>query len=187
MERPASPSPALQLTVKARDGESDAQVMARVTLTPAVKAACTIAELSAKHLPGVELNALVEQLAAQQSEAVTGNLEACQAMLIAQAHTLDALFHHLIRNAAAGSQLDYGRTCLQLALKAQNAARNTLATLASIQQPKSATFVKQANLQFNHGVLPEGRAGLALEEASPPLSCGISFPENELKRMEIPR
>lgn len=169
-----------ELTVIAHKDETEQQAIARAALTPAVKAACTITDLSAKHLPGLELNALVEQLSTLQAKATGGDLDGCQAMLVAQAHTLDALFHKLTRKAFDAGDLDYGRTCLQLALKAQNSARNTVATLAAIQQPKSATFVKQANVQVNHGVMPEPAAALPVADTTSCWSGEIPVLESEL-------
>lgn len=178
MENSHEKDPHRHLTVLAQKGESDEHAIARVALTSAVSAACTITDLTAKQLRGLELNALVDQLGALQAKATGGDLEDCQAMLVAQAHTLDALFHKLTRKALEGGDLEYARTCLQLALKAQNGARNTVATLATIQQPKSATFIRQANLQVNNG--PRSEAALSVAEPLPTLSCEVPDLENEL-------
>lgn len=170
-----------RLTVVARKDESTEQAIARTALTPAVKAAGTLKDLS-KQLPGVELDALVDQLGAQQAKAVGGDLEDCCAMLVAQAQTLDALFHKLTGKAFSCPDFEYSRTCLHLALKAQNSARNTLLALASIQQPKGTTFVKQANVQVNHGLTAVAPQLLSSGDSSASLFHGISSPENELKK-----
>lgn len=178
MDNSHEKDPHHHLTVLARNGESDQQAIARVALTSAVSAACTISDLTAKQLRGLELDALVDQLGTLQAKATGGDLEDCQAMLLAQAHTLDALFHKLTRKAFEGGDLEYARTCLQLALKAQNGARNTVATLATVQQPKAATFIRQANLQVNNGLMPE--TALPVAEPLPSLPCEVPDLENEL-------
>jgi hypothetical protein len=80
-------------------------------------------------------------------------------MLVAQAHTLDALFHSFtyrsMRNSAEG-YLPAAETYMRLALKAQSQCRATVETLAEIKNPSPVAFVRQANIahgpqQVNNG------------------------------------
>lgn len=81
-----------------------------------------------------------------------GDLRNCEATLVAQAITLDAMFNSLARKAA--SQMDANmqavETCLRLALKAQGQCRATLQTLAEIKNPRPLAIVKQANIAHGH-------------------------------------
>jgi hypothetical protein len=78
-------------------------------------------------------------------------------MLLTQAHTLDVIFNALAQRAGAniGTRKDAAETYLRMALKAQSQCRTTLEALAEIKAPKSATFIKQANIagqqQVNNG------------------------------------
>jgi hypothetical protein len=75
-------------------------------------------------------------------------------MLIAQAHTLDAIFGNLARRAAlnAGEYMGATDTYLRLALKAQSQCRATLETLAQIKNPPPVAFVRQQNIGVNQQV-----------------------------------
>ena len=128
------------------------------TLTrPQVQAAATIQKYQGENY---EVNALARELSDQVAAVHRGDLRRTEAMLIAQAHTLDELFNNLARrshsNVDAG-YIDAGETYLRLALKAQGQCRATLETLATIKNPP--VFAKQANIangpqQVNNGVAP---------------------------------
>ena len=82
-------------------------------------------------------------------------------MLLAQAHTLDAIFSFCARSAAPnfGEYMHAGEMYLRLGMKAQSQCRATLETLAAIKNPTPPMFVKQANIagghqQVNNGVAP---------------------------------
>jgi hypothetical protein len=69
-------------------------------------------------------------------------------MLIAQAHSLDAIFGCLARRAAMnlGEYPAAVEMYLKLALRAQNQCRATAETLAMIKNPPNVSFVGQANI-----------------------------------------
>jgi hypothetical protein len=85
-------------------------------------------------------------------------------MLIAQAHTLDAMFNRLIVRATMnqGEYLDAADRYYRLALRAQSLCRATIETLAAVKNPPNLAFVKQANIgqavQVNNGTAPAPRA-----------------------------
>lgn len=107
------------------------------------------------------------QLQEQARLANSGNLARSEAMLIIQAHTLDAIFNNLARRASAAEYLPQFEAYLRLGLKTQGQCRATLETLAEIKNPKPVAFVQQANIangpqQVNNGTptLPQdSRAG----------------------------
>lgn len=131
------------LKVKPEYGETHGQTLARAHTMPE--------NLSAAVLVGSGLvNAPVTDLARElrrQTEAVNnGDLTRAENMLLAQAHTLDALFANLATRALTAKHLDNLDSLLRLAFKAQNQSRATLQTLAELKAPKQIAFVKQANI-----------------------------------------
>lgn len=120
----------------------------------------------------LDLTALSDELMAQISAVTKGDLQRAEAMLIAQAHTLEALFCELTRRAGLnmGEYLQAAETYMRLALKAQSQCRATLETLATMKNPPVA-FVRQANIahgpqQVNNA--PAGDAPRARESEIEP-------------------
>jgi hypothetical protein len=141
---------------------------------PAFLAAQTVRQYGAG-IPDLDFGSLVDVLGEQVQLAKTGNLSRGEAMLVTQAHTLDAIFHTCARRAALnmGEHLPAAETYLRLALKAQSQSRATWETLAEIKNPRSVAFVHQANLttgpqQINNGTMPaeESRARETVNEPS---------------------
>jgi len=147
---------AAPLKLSAAEGESEEQVTARAALRPTITAAAAIEKFPI--IEGLELAPLVESLAEQAKAVNSGNLIRVEAMLISQAHTLDAIFSHLARRSAMnlGEYLNAAERYMRLALKAQSQCRATLQTLGELKQPKPVAFVQQANIahgpqQVNNG------------------------------------
>ena len=138
--------------------------VARTVTRPTVQAARVMQRFGGKSL---EINALVRELSGQVAAVNRGDMSRGEAMLTAQAHTLDELFSHLACRAHAnmeGGYLDASDRCMRLALKAQSQCRTTWETLAEIKNPRPVAFVKQANFatgpqQVNNGVSRPERAG----------------------------
>ena len=91
-----------------------------------------------------------------------GDLREAEALLTAQAVTLNTMFTHLA-NPAAKTEHDHKLDrYLRLALKAQGQCRATLETLAEIKRPRTV-FAQQANVvahgpqQVNNTVSREGQ------------------------------
>ena len=97
-------------------------------------------------------------------------------MLVAQAHSLEAIFHELARRAALnmGEYINAAETYMRLALKAQSQCRATIETLALMKNPQPVTFVRQANVahgpqQVNNVPQPAADgASRARESENPP-------------------
>ncbi len=155
------------LTLQAGPNDDKDAMIAQTMLHPTVQAGAT-----ALHYPVMggdvqpTLDALVTELR-QHCETVNGgDLRRAEAMLTAQAHTLDAIFGHCARRAACnmGEYVNAADTYLRLALKAQGQCRATLETLANIKNPPTV-FARQANIahgpqQVNNGIpVPASRAG----------------------------
>ena len=96
----------------------------------------------------------------------SGDLSEPEAILMAQAVTLDLIFGTMARRAALNMSeyLNAAETYLRLGLKAQAQCRATLETLAEIKNPPRTSFVKQANVaiggpqQINNQRLPESES-----------------------------
>ncbi|WP_245006798.1 hypothetical protein [Pseudomonas mandelii] len=132
--------------MKPEDGETRGQTMARTFTMPE--------NLSAAVLVGSGLvNAPVTDLACElrrQTESVNkGDMTRAESMLLAQSHTLDAIFAKLVTQALLVKHLDRMEPLMRMAFKAQNQCRATLQTLAELKAPKQIAFVKQANIGQN--------------------------------------
>jgi hypothetical protein len=128
---------------------------ARTVLRPTFQAAAAIAEYE-KIYQEIGLLALLNALGEQVSAVGKGNLKRAEAMLTAQAHTLDALFGNLARRAANTERVDNFERYLKLALRAQSQCRATWEALAAIKNPPVMGYVRQANIahgpqQVNNG------------------------------------
>ncbi len=79
-----------------------------------------------------------------------------EAMLLSQAHTLDALFNSLVVKGLDQTHMPQYESFLRLAYKAQSQCRSTLQTLSDIKNP-SVVYARQSNItngnqQINNGV-----------------------------------
>jgi hypothetical protein len=151
------------LEVTPRPDEDPAEAVARSTLCPTVRAACTIKAYSRVKFGELDLMGLVKELSVQSNAVHDDDLSQGEAMLTAQAHTLDSIFAELCRRAALnmGEYLNAAETYLRLALRAQSQCRATWETLATIKNPPTI-FAKQANVttgpqQVNNSILSRAR------------------------------
>ncbi|MDP1734276.1 MAG: hypothetical protein Q8L44_07935 [Sulfuritalea sp.] len=128
------------------------ELAARAMSQPEVRAAATIQEFEGGSL---NVNYLVNELREQVGEVQRGRMTRPEAMLMAQAHTLDALFSNLARRSHSNSKagyLDAADRYLRLALKAQSQAVRTIEALGELKNPRPVTFVRQANVAHNQQV-----------------------------------
>lgn len=143
---------------------------AAVTLMPSANAAAVVAEY-AKAFGEQDVQALMEQLRTKFDDVKNGDLQYCEAMLVGQAHALQAIFMNLARRAVTQEYLKQWEAYLRMALKAQNQSRMTLETLAALKNPP-VVFARQANInqgsgnqQVNNGTLaPASHAGKTINQ-----------------------
>ncbi len=128
-------------------GETDDTSIAREITRPEVGAAAT-ASYFMPLAKGADINALADELKRQSTFANDGNLDRAEAMLMSQAHSLDAMFNEFARRAALnmGEYLTATETYMRMALKAQGQCRATLQTLGELKAPRSIAFIRQANV-----------------------------------------
>ena len=92
------------------------------------------------------LNGLKQQIADVQA----GDMTSIEAMLVAQANSLQTMFVSLGRKAVNSSMLPQYTAFMNLALKAQSQSRATIQALVELKYPKQTNFVKQANIANGH-------------------------------------
>jgi len=140
-----------QLTVPKKPDEDQATAIARTVLRPTVQAAGTLQEYG-KSFGDLGLSGLLDSLNEQTKAVIDCDLKRGEAMLTAQAHTLDAIFNNLAWRAARnmGEYIQACETYLKLALRAQAQCRATWEALATIKNPPMVGYVKQANIAQGH-------------------------------------
>ena len=141
------------ISVSQKPDEHEGVTIARAVIRPTFQAATTLGEFH-KGTNGLDLSGLVESLTEQTEAAIAGDLKRGEAMLTAQAHTLDAIFNNLAQRAAMnlGEYIGACDTYLKLALRAQAQSRATWETLATMQNPPMANYVAQANVAHTQQV-----------------------------------
>lgn len=134
---------------------------ARAMSEPAVRAASVIQQYQGDSL---NVNALVDELRQQVADVQAGSLSRPEAMLTAQAHTLDALFGDLARRACRninGGYLDAAERYMRLALKSQAQAVRTIEALSELKNPRQVAYVRQANIANGHQQVINGHPSQA--------------------------
>ncbi len=130
--------------------------LAKAYLRPTVLAATTIKSQYADN-DQINVNALVDELGSQVDLIKAGNMGRAEAMLISQAHTLDALFAEMLSRARSnmGHYPDAVNKYMNLALRAQSQCRATLEGLAEIKNPRPYIQNNRAEYQqVNNGFTP---------------------------------
>lgn len=152
--------------------EPPERTAARISIQPHVGAVTTTSQYQPL-AQQADITAMLDELKAATAKVQGGDLSDQEAMLAAQATSLDNIFNFLAQRAynnITSGYLHAGDTLLRLALKAQSQARTTVESLAEIKFPKSATFIRQANIanqqQVNNGATgqPAGDSGRAPEK-----------------------
>jgi hypothetical protein len=149
------------LSVSINAGDDPNVAMAKARLHPVVSAGSTI-RIFEKSLVDHPFDSLVTELSRHVVDVRDGKMNRPEAMLMMQAHSLDAIFNSLAQRAGnnVGSNPDLAERYLRMALKAQSQCRTSLEALAEIKMPKSATFIRQFNAanqqQVNNGSVTNG-------------------------------
>ena len=151
------------LVNRLKPNQTPEAALAEIAVAGLVVNALTTREWSPLWLGDVDLTACLAALKESTRRANQGDLAEAEALLLAQAVTLNAIFAALVSRAQAnmGQYLDAADRYMRLALKAQSQCRATLETLAVIKNPPTV-FARQANIahgpqQVNNGV-PRARA-----------------------------
>lgn len=150
---------------------------ARLFLAPATAAAVAASGyMKTFGEPEADVPALMDTLKESMQRVNEGDLREAEAMLIGQAHALQAIFMHLAYRAARITQLRQYELEMRLALKAQAQCCRTLETLAALKNPP-VVVARQANVttgpqQVNNNMMPS--------KGSAPAHVDPCSPQNEL-------
>ena len=138
-----SRSTTLVNTLKKR--ETPEESMADMVVSGLLSNAFTAVQFSKSPIGDVDLTVCLAKLNAAVERVQRVDLRETEALLTAQAVTLNTMFTHLANLAASTEHLDKLDPYLRLALKAQGQCRATLETLATIKNPP-VVFARQANI-----------------------------------------
>ena len=138
------------IKVHLRPGESEKQALARHSVVPEYLAAGSIDTLTASPDQPIDLNELTIELENQTEQLKNGESGRAESILCSQSHTLDAMFHHLVRRAMVNINEGYavGREYLKLGMKAQSQCRATVDSLSAMRQP----VIRQTNIAHTQQV-----------------------------------
>ena len=126
-------------------GDSLEEKGAYIALDPSMKAAMTTYGFTS-NLAEIDTMALAARMQELTEDACSGDLGNMEAMLAAQAITLDSIFHRLAVQAQQniGHHSNAVDVYLRLGLKAQSQCRSTIEALDAIKTPKQ--YINQTNV-----------------------------------------
>ena len=139
------------ITVELHEDESKERAVARTAISPSLQSALALRQYS-NAAGELDLMSLVKELRQQIEKTIDGDMDRAEAMLTAQAHTLDAIFSNLACRAIRAEYLSSFDTYLKLGLRAQSQCRATWESLATIKNPMGRAYVNQANFAQNQQI-----------------------------------
>lgn len=143
----------MALRISVKDDEDKFKQLAETFTCPSLNSAAVILNFNREQ--DLDIASLIEVLSVQCDASVDGDLARVESMLVAQAHALQSMFTAMSIKMADTEILNHLQVYGQLAFKAQNQCRQTLATLTEIKNPRRSTFVKQQNNAINQQIKNE--------------------------------
>ncbi|WDD94654.1 hypothetical protein Bsp3421_004788 [Burkholderia sp. FERM BP-3421] len=114
---------------------------------------------------------MYEEVHAAVKKVVDGDMTGPEALLIAQAMSLNSIYNECAQLAGLNiaTRLPQAETLMRMALKAQAQCTQTLRVLGELKNPKAVAFIKQqnnaaGNQQVNNGPVTQGTHAHASEE-----------------------
>lgn len=104
------------------------------------------------HHDDLDLVTVLKEVSKGISKINSGDITDIETMLMTQAQTLNIFFHRMLSQVPHIEMINQIQLFSEIALRAQNQARKTLAALAEIKHPRRATFIKQQNNAINQQV-----------------------------------
>ncbi len=184
--KPAKKRDPNQIIAAGPPNEDEAVAIARMAIRPTVLSAVTLKDYG-KGYGNLDLSGLIDALTAQTKAVTDGDLGRGEAMLTAQAHTLDAVFNNLARRAINSEYMDNLDRYLKLALRAQSQCRATWETLTTRKNPPIMGYVGQANIAHGHQQV-NNAASPADDTSRPRENVDLQsklLEENDGERMDI--
>ncbi len=157
-------------------------VFAELTVSPTMNASMLIDAFTG-NLMGSGTAALcdvADSLRQTARKVQDGDLEALEAMLVAQSNSLQVIFTSYAVRAQAQTSLRNMESFMGLALKAQAQSRATISALVDLKYPRQATFVKQANIANGPQQVNNGVAGLPAHGENSDSRSKLSGSDHEL-------
>lgn len=145
------PQRQVNLMLRKRKDESADQALARAALTPEYMACNSIHDLNRiGPFKDADITLLAGVLEKQTKQLQDGHFIRAESILVSQANTLDALFHHMLRRSMLnmGEYYDAANDYMKLALRAQSQCAATLSKLADIKKPTE--ILRQTNIAHGH-------------------------------------
>lgn len=130
---------------KNKNDDNLSKHVAKLALDPIAQGAITLNEYNDLDVHQ-DLQNLHDSLTEQTNAIKDGDLDRCEEMLAAQAHSLDSIFNCLAQKAIKSKNMRHMDTYLKLALKAQSQCRTTLDSLSGRKSTPMISYVQQANI-----------------------------------------
>lgn len=149
MSKPRRPAKVAAPAPAPADEPLDIEKLRAEVATEGVMAnAGTVRAFSQRSVGDLDPAATVKALRAKANTVHGGDLKPVEAMLMAQATSLNAVFNELARRASLNlsENLDAAEKYLRLGLKAQAQSRAALQALVEAKTPRPITLVRQANV-----------------------------------------
>ena len=141
-----APDKSRDIRLLTRPGVSEDRMIAEYAFDPTTANASTALDFSTDLLPSLSLQDCAAVMKEGAQAVTDGNLGKLESMLNGQAIALNAMFNNFAKRAMHADVMPKLEAYFRLALKAQSQCRSTVEALAEIKYPKSATFIKQANI-----------------------------------------
>ena len=154
---------ARHMTLVMHGDQTEDRAIAEAALSPEMANASTTVDYTTGIFPDICLQDCIEVMQEDIKAVNGGNLDKLEGMLTAQAEALNAIFNNFAKRAIHATHMPQLDTYTRLAMTAQAQCRTTVEAIAEIKYPKSATFIKQANIaqqqQVNNGKASPALAG----------------------------
>lgn len=162
------------------EGKTEQQAMARAAIDPAVNSMAVVKDFCMLPQEQVHNTELMAEIMKECQRVKGGDLGGIEAMLTAQAYSLDSIFQNLALRSKRNMG-EYTKTAdlyMKLALRAQSQCRATAEALALLKNPQP--YIRQANIgqavQVNNGQAADFRSNTR----TPAQAREISPQTNEL-------
>lgn len=135
------------LEIETKKGDSRADLLADAVTTPSVAAGLSVQIYGGTGITGDTLDtmSLIKALRRDIKDLKSGDMSHAEHMLAAQAATLDAVFHNMLRRASQAEYVQPMEAYMRIAMKAQAQCRTTWEAVSEIKNPRNVSFVRQAN------------------------------------------
>lgn len=174
-----------KLTVQDNGTKSRGRLMAELALSGVTNGAVVAADYAKAVYGELDLTECIEIMGQKVKAVQGGNLAEADALLTAQAISLDAIYTALARRALMnmGEYTGAADTYMRLALKAQSQSRATLETLAEIKYPP-IVIAKQANISNGPQQVNNSIQGNNANGCAPAPACAANSENQPNKLLE---